>query len=99
MRSASKASTESVTVGALAPKTENDDNRQVATQKKFLTLEREPILPPDCRIAQQQCNQQSCKIEPYVRMSVRIYQPATCSFAGPVRSEERRVGKECRSRW
>src|ERR1035441_8686011 len=45
LRGASEASTESVTVGALAPKTENDDNRQIATQKKFLTLEREPILP------------------------------------------------------
>jgi hypothetical protein len=61
LRGASEASTESVTVGALAPKTENDDNRQIATQKTFLTPELELIPPPDCRIAQQACNQQLCK--------------------------------------
>jgi hypothetical protein len=61
LRGASEASTESVTVRALAPKTENDDNRKIATQRKFLTPDLELIPPPDCRIAEQFCNQQSCK--------------------------------------
>jgi len=51
LRGASDASTESATVGAFAPKTENDDDRKIARQEKFLKLPRKPIPPPDGRTA------------------------------------------------
>jgi hypothetical protein len=49
LRGASDASTDSVMVGVFSPNTENDDNRTIAKQKKYLTQQREPvpISPPD----------------------------------------------------
>src|SRR5258708_28207473 len=66
LRGASDASTEITIVGALAPKAENDDNRKIASQQKFLTPQREPIPPPDCRVEHCDAN----------RNSTLIYQPA-----------------------
>src|SRR6266478_8571954 len=62
LRGASDASTESATVGPFAPQTENDDNRQIARQKKFLTPQLGPIHHPDCRVVPLQCKQNSTLI-------------------------------------
>src|SRR5271165_2332370 len=56
LRGASDASTESAMVAAFAPKLENDDNRNIAKQKSFVALKREPIPPPDFRFAPRRCN-------------------------------------------
>src|ERR1700686_1016510 len=69
LRGASDASTESVTVGPLAPKTENDDNRKIARQENFLTPQLEPIPPPDCRFARSDANWTARK---YISLRVRF---------------------------
>src|SRR5258708_12157822 len=62
LRGASDASTEITIVAALAPKAENDDNRKIASQQKFLTPQREPIPPPDCRVEHCEANRNSTLI-------------------------------------
>src|SRR5260221_14097280 len=80
LRGASDASTESTTVGALAPNTENDDKRAIASQQKFLTPQREPIPPPDCRVEPCDAN----------RNRTLIYQSAA-----PVSRRARRAPAAC----
>src|SRR3712207_9342208 len=38
-------------------------------------------------------------LEPYWEAVRRVYAPFESGLPAPTRSEERRVGKECRSRW